>query len=152
MIRTDNGREYVNKHFQTILQEHGIVHQTTVPYSPQQNGVAERANRTIMEAGRCMLQDAGMDQRFWAEALNTAIFIKNKSPSKAQQLMMENQTIEEALSGPEKEHWREAIEDEYKLFEKNKAWSLTLLPEGKKAVRCKWVFKKLGPEGIKHAL
>lgn len=69
MIRTDNDREYVNKHFQTFLQERGIVYQTSVPHSPQQNGVAERANRTSVEAGRCMLQDAGMDRRFWAEAL-----------------------------------------------------------------------------------
>lgn len=322
-LRTDNGREYVNKQFQTFLQEHGIEHQTTVPYSPQQNGVAERANRTTVEAGRCMLQDAGLDRRFWAEALNTAIFIKNKSPSKAVRgttpeekwsgkkvdlsnlkifgcvayamipnekrkkldakskkyifvgycneskgyrlidpenpskciksrdvqflegkmykdlsINQENfttdceinltynetdvvstkednndnpfptielsdsntsatttsssfaddpndvtwnpdmtldqessfyedvegsantvfamsavshngepQTIEEALLGPEKEFWKKAIEDEYKSFEKNKAWNLTLLPPGKKAVKCKWVFKKkLGPE------
>lgn len=322
-LRTDNGCEYVNKQFQMFLQEHGIKHQTTVPYSPQQNGVAERANRTIVEAGRCMLQDAGMDRRFWAEALNMAIFIKNKSPSKAVrgttpeekwsgkkvnlsdlrvfgcvayamipyekrkkldpksrkyihvgycseskgyrlidpddpskiiksrdvhfleekmykdvkssqkncindcELKLTNndtdtdmgtsgnnqqtdhpnletvelsetsssdssyvndpndvtwnpdmtmdhmsseyedieeganavvtmtvshgeepQTIQEALSGPEREHWKEAIADEYKSFEKNKAWSLTTLPDGKKAVKCKWVFKKkLGSEG-----
>ncbi|XP_061704185.1 uncharacterized protein LOC133515631 [Cydia pomonella] len=43
-----------------------------IPYCAAQNGVAERANRTVMQAGRCMLQDAGMDPRFWAEALNTA--------------------------------------------------------------------------------
>lgn len=60
----------------------------------------------------------------------------------------EPQTIQEALSGPEREHWKEAIADEYKSFEKNKAWSLTTLPDGKKAVKCKWVFKKkLGSEG-----
>lgn len=60
----------------------------------------------------------------------------------------EPQTIQEALSGPEKEHWKEAIADEYQSFEKNKAWSLTLLPEGKNAVKCKWIFKKkLGSDG-----
>lgn len=95
ILRSDNGREYVNKQFQIYLQEHGIEHQTTVPYSPQQNGVAERANRTIMESGRCMLQDAGLDRRFWAEALNTSIFIKNKSPSKA----VRGTTPEEKWSG-----------------------------------------------------
>ncbi|CAG9104628.1 unnamed protein product [Plutella xylostella] len=322
-IRTDNGCEYVNNQFQMFLREHGIEHQTTVPYSPQQNGVAERANRTIMEAARCMLQDAGMDKRLWAEAVNTAIYIKNKSPSRAvkgttpeekwtgnkvdlsnlrtfgcvayamipgqkrrkldakskryifvgycteskgyrlidpedlskciksrdvqflenkmasdlkllkddsatssqinltsniednenasqrdeeEELMPvieildsshtdsdscvsdnasdatwtpgmatdatssdyedveesaaivrsatemcqfdEPLTIQDALSSPEKEHWKKAIADEYESFEKNKAWNLTLLPEGKKAVKCKWVFKKkLGPNG-----
>lgn len=94
-LRTDNGREYVNKQFQMFLREHGIEHQTTVPYSPQQNGVAERANRTIMEAARCMLQDAGMDKRFWAEAVNTAIYIKNRTPSKA----VRGTTPEESWSG-----------------------------------------------------
>lgn len=322
MLRTDNGREYINKNFQMFLQQCGIKHQTTVPYSPQQNGVAERANRTIMEAGRCMLQDAGLDRRFWAEALNTAIFIKNKSPSKAvrgttpeekwygtkvnlsnlrvfgciayamipnekrkkldkkskmyifvgycseskgyrlidpddpskciksrdvqfledkmykvfkgnqgncmsdcqldftssendtanniennNSLQINNtvvelsdsstsdssciddpndvtwnpnmtteetssddeefteavntavtmtapcrddepQTIKEALSGPEKTYWEEAIAEEYESFEKNRAWTLTQLPKGKKAVKCKWVFKKkMGLEG-----
>ncbi|KAG6457289.1 hypothetical protein O3G_MSEX010208 [Manduca sexta] len=314
MLRTDNGREYVNKQFQSFLQEHGIKHQTTIPYSPQQNGVAERANRTIMEAGRCMLQEAGLDRRFWAEALNTAIYIKNKSPSKAVRGMtpeekwsgnkvnlsnlkvfgcvayaltpnekrkkldakskqfvfvgycneskgyrlidpenpskcvksrdvqfleekmykalktnqenftitdcqmnltndnvndinttennstssptkiyvanssdsdssyfddthdvtwnpdmtevpesdseyeetasmvvamtaaespcVEPQAIDEALSGPDKEHWRNAIEEEYKSFEQNKAWTLTQLPANKKAVKYKWGFKK----------
>ncbi|XP_048482811.1 uncharacterized protein LOC119691389 [Plutella xylostella] len=174
-----------------FLREHGIEHQTTVPYSPQQNGVAERANRTIMEAARCMLQDAGMDKRLWAEAVNTAIYIKNKSPSRAvkgttpeekwtdatwtpgmatdatssdyedveesaaivrsaTEMCQSDEplTIQDALSSPEKEHWKKAIADEYESFEKNKAWNLTLLPEGKKAVKCKWVFKKkLGPNG-----
>lgn len=82
-IRSDNGKEYVNNKFQAYLDQHGIRHQTTVPYCPQQNGVAERANRTIIEAARCMLQEAKLAKPFWAEAVNTAIYIKNKSPSKA---------------------------------------------------------------------
>lgn len=82
-LRTDNGREYVNDKFQKCFSEHGIQHQTTVSYSAPQNGVAERANRTILEAARCMLQDAGLSKQFWAEAVNTAIYIKNKSPTKA---------------------------------------------------------------------
>lgn len=81
--RTDNEHEYVDKEFLAFLKKHDIQHQTTVPYSPQQNRVTERENRTIMEAALCMIQDARMDKSFWAEAVNTAIYIKNKSPSKA---------------------------------------------------------------------
>lgn len=83
ILRGDNGCEYVNNRFQAYLKEHGIVHQTTVPYCPAQNGVSERANRTIMEKARCMLQDAGLDKQFWAEAVKTAVYIKNRTPTKA---------------------------------------------------------------------
>lgn len=83
MLRSDNGLEYVNKKLQVYLEQHGIIHQKTVPYSPAQNGVSERANRTIVEKARCMLQDAGLDKRFWAEAVQTAVYIKNRTPTKA---------------------------------------------------------------------
>lgn len=83
VLRSDNGGEYINSNFQMFLKDNGIRHQTTVPHSPQQNGVAERANRTIMEAARCMLQDANLAQEFWAEAVNTAVHIRNHCPTKA---------------------------------------------------------------------
>lgn len=74
--RTDKEHEYVDKEFLAFLKKHDIQHQTTVPYSPQQNRVTERENRTIMEAALCMIQDARMDKSFWAEAVNTAIYIE----------------------------------------------------------------------------
>lgn len=83
ILRSDNGGEYINTRFKQYLSQCGIRHHTTVPHCPQQNAVAERANRTIMEAVRCMLLEAGLDQRFWAEAANTAVYIKNRSPTKA---------------------------------------------------------------------
>lgn len=79
-IRSDNGTEYVNKQFEKFCEENGIIHQKTVPYTPQLNGVAERMNRTILERIRCMLIDADLDQEFWAEALNTATVIMNLIP------------------------------------------------------------------------
>ena len=54
-LRTDNGGEYTSKEFSVFCQEAGIVHQLTVPYSPQQNGVSERKNKTVMEMTRCIL-------------------------------------------------------------------------------------------------
>lgn len=83
ILRSDNGGEYINTRFKQYLSKCGIRHHTTVPHCPQQNAVAERANRTIMEAVRCMLLEAGLDQRFWAEAANTAVYIKNRSLTKA---------------------------------------------------------------------
>lgn len=54
-LRTDNGKEYINKNFDSYLKKHGIMHQTTNPYTPEQNGVSERMNRTLIERSKCML-------------------------------------------------------------------------------------------------
>lgn len=81
VLRSDNGGEYVNFAFQKYLESSGIAHQTTVPYCSQQNGVAERANRTIMDKARCLLQEAGLSKAYWAEAVNTAVYLKNRSPT-----------------------------------------------------------------------
>ncbi len=78
VLRTDNGGEYVSNKFKSYLEEHGIVHQTTIAYTPQQNGVAERMNRTLIDLVRSMLHDANLDKKFWAEALNTAVYIRNR--------------------------------------------------------------------------
>ncbi|UYV77601.1 hypothetical protein LAZ67_15001684 [Cordylochernes scorpioides] len=81
-IRTDNGREYVNRQVEDFLNQSGIKHQLTVPYSPAQNGVAERKNRSLMEMTRCMLFDSGLPQSLWAEAVTTANYLHNRIPSK----------------------------------------------------------------------
>ncbi|CAG9135108.1 unnamed protein product [Plutella xylostella] len=83
ILRSDGGGEFVNSQFQKFLKEAGIRHQTTVPHSPAQNGVVERANRTVMEAARCMMQQAGLGMEYWAEAVNTAVYLKNRSPTRA---------------------------------------------------------------------
>jgi transposase InsO family protein len=80
ILRTDNGGEYVNERFKKFLQKQGITHQLTTPYTPEQNGVAERMNRTLIERVRCMLIDADLDKRYWAEAANTAAYLVNRVP------------------------------------------------------------------------
>lgn len=55
----------------------------TCVYSPQQNGVSERMNRTIMDKVRCMLSETGLEQKFWAEAGSTAVYLINRSPNSA---------------------------------------------------------------------
>ncbi len=78
-LRTDNGGEYLSKEFQTYLASKGIEHQLTVPHSPQQNGVAERLNRTLVESARAMLSHSNLANIFWAEAISTAAYLRNRT-------------------------------------------------------------------------
>ena len=80
ILRSDNGTEYLNKDLGTFLDSKGVVHQTTVRYTPEQNGAAERLNRTLMDRMRAMLEDSGLPKELWAEAALTACFIRNRSP------------------------------------------------------------------------
>lgn len=82
-IRTDNGKEYCNSNFERFLANCGITHQTSNPYSPQQSGVAERMNRTLVEKARCMMYNADLPKPIWAEAIATAAYVVNRSPTKS---------------------------------------------------------------------
>lgn len=82
-LRTDNGREYMSGEFTAFLKTLGIKRELTVQYTPQQNGVAERANRTIVEMARCLIIESGLPQSLWAEAVNTAVFLRNRCPTKS---------------------------------------------------------------------
>lgn len=79
ILRTDNGGEFCNGEMDNYLKKEGIIHQKTTAYTPEQNGVCERANRTVVEKGRCLLFDAKLEKKFWAEAANTAVYLKNRS-------------------------------------------------------------------------
>ncbi|KAH9782975.1 hypothetical protein KPL71_009140 [Citrus sinensis] len=79
-LRTDNGGEYTDGEFLAFCKQEGIQRQFTVAYAPQQNGVAERMNRTLTEIIRAMLRTAGLPNSFWAEAAKTACYIVNRSP------------------------------------------------------------------------
>ena len=82
-LRSDNGGEYTSTEFTSYLTKEGIKHQVTTPHTPQQNGVAERLNRTLIESVRTMLADSKLPHRFWAEALSTAVYLRNRSSTKA---------------------------------------------------------------------
>jgi transposase InsO family protein len=81
-LRSDNGKEYTSTQFNLFCDDAGIVHQLTTPYTPQQNGVSERRNRSVMEMARCMLHEKDLPKPFWAEAANTAVFLQNRLPTK----------------------------------------------------------------------
>ncbi|GKV01273.1 hypothetical protein SLEP1_g13839 [Rubroshorea leprosula] len=87
--------EYTSHRFQQFLQQHGIHHQLTIPYTPQQNGVSERKNRSILNMARCLLFEKNLPKNFWAEAVYTAVHLQNRLPTKA----IEGTTPFEAWSG-----------------------------------------------------
>ena len=76
-LRSDNSGEYSSKEFDVFLTSKGIAKQRSIPRTPQQNGVAERMNRTIQEAARSMLHAAGLSDAFWVEAVAKAVVLRN---------------------------------------------------------------------------
>eukprot|EP00253_Pinus_taeda_P006200 PITA_06200 len=103
-LRTDNGGEYVNTTLRNLCLQSGIQLQYIVPYTPQQNGVAERKNRSLKEMASYMLHANSLPHKLWAEALNCANYIQNRSPHRS----IKNQTPFESWSGtkPEITHLR----------------------------------------------
>ena len=85
-LRTYNGLEFCNLQFNSFCKEEGMVRHRTCTYTPQQNGVAEHLNRTIMNKVRSMLSESGFEVRLWAEAAATAVYLINRSPLSAIQM------------------------------------------------------------------
>ncbi|KAJ9516033.1 hypothetical protein QJQ45_024475, partial [Haematococcus lacustris] len=85
-IRTDNGTEYVNSRMREYCASKGIVHQHSAPYSPQQNGAAERLNRTIFEKARSIIHSADISLSFWAHAVKFANHVRCLLPVSGQPL------------------------------------------------------------------
>ena len=81
-FRSDNGTgEYNNSIFQQILSERGITYEPSTPYTQHQNGVSERTIRSINDMARSMLHDSKLPEIFWSEAVNTAVYLRNRSPT-----------------------------------------------------------------------
>ncbi|KAK1601186.1 hypothetical protein QYE76_008356, partial [Lolium multiflorum] len=77
-IKTDNGTEFKNYIMQEFVDDEGIMHEFSAPYTPQQNGVVERKNRTIIEMARTMLSEFNLPHNFWGEAISTAVHYSNR--------------------------------------------------------------------------
>lgn len=82
-FRSDNGGEYMSQELDTWLKENGIRHETSIARTPEQNGVSERENRTVVESARSMLLTSNLPREMWAEAVNCANYVLNRVPSKA---------------------------------------------------------------------
>ncbi|WVZ81153.1 hypothetical protein U9M48_028565 [Paspalum notatum var. saurae] len=77
-IRSDNGREFDNTNIEEYCDEVGIKHEFSATYTPQQNGVVKRKNGTLITLARSMLDEYGTNEKFWAEAINTACYASNR--------------------------------------------------------------------------
>jgi transposase InsO family protein len=101
-FRTDRGGEFLNREMAEFCQSRGIQHQKTNPYSSQENGVAERLNRALVERARALLSNSGLEKEFWAEAIHTVNHLRNRNVSR-----VHGRTLE-VLTGkiPSVEHLR----------------------------------------------
>ncbi|CAL9001225.1 unnamed protein product [Prunus brigantina] len=109
-LRSDQGGEYTSMEFDIFCVDVDMERQLTTPYTAQQNGVAERKNRTIVEMAKCMMLEKKIPFEFWAEAVNTSVYILNRCPTK----VLLKKTPFEAYSGrkPRIKHLRKG----YKLY------------------------------------
>ncbi|GJR12364.1 putative ribonuclease H-like domain-containing protein, partial [Tanacetum coccineum] len=105
IIRSDNGTEFKNKVMDDFCREKGIKREYSVARTPQQNGVAERRNRTLIEAARTMLADSKLPTTFWAEAVSTACYVQNR----VLVVKPHNKTPYELFRGTSEENSQECI-------------------------------------------
>jgi transposase InsO family protein len=78
---SDRGGEFLNQAFAEMVAACGITHILAPPYTPQHNGFAERANQTILDKARGLMKSSNLPRSFWAEAVNTAVFLSNLLPT-----------------------------------------------------------------------
>jgi transposase InsO family protein len=83
VLRTDNGGEFMAAEFTSYYADKGVQRHYSVPYSPQQNDIIERRNQTVLGMAQALLKQRGMSAVFWREAVVTAVYILNRSPTKA---------------------------------------------------------------------
>jgi transposase InsO family protein len=76
-IRSDNGTKFKNSQIEGFLEEEGFKHEFSSPYTPHQNGVMDRKNRTLLDMVRTMLDEYKTPDRFWVEAINNACYSIN---------------------------------------------------------------------------
>lgn len=81
IVRSDNGTEFVNGKFQKNFKNNGIIHQTTCAYTPQQNGVAERKHRHLLNVARSLLFHSGVPLKYWGDVVLSAAYLVNRTPS-----------------------------------------------------------------------
>jgi len=95
VLRTHNGGEYTSIEFGDLCKEEWIKRELTVPYNPQQNGVAQRKNRSIVEVVKAMIHDQNLSMFLWEKVSNTTIYVQNMSSHH----ILGDKTLEEAFIG-----------------------------------------------------
>lgn len=127
-VRSDNGIEFT--YLGNYFSKHGIVHETSCVGTPQQNGRVECKHRHILNVARALRFQANLSIKFWGECILTAGYLINRNPS----LILHGKTPYEILYG-------KTPPLEIQALENNDPWTMESLPLGKKAIRCKWVYR-----------
>ncbi|MBW0549240.1 hypothetical protein O181_088955 [Austropuccinia psidii MF-1] len=78
---TDGGGDFINQPFKELAEQHGFTHIVASPYTPENNGIAERENRTILDKAQCLLLSSCLPKQYWSEAINTATYLTNILPT-----------------------------------------------------------------------
>ena len=141
-VRSDRGGEFLSNAFKEICEQGGIRRQFTAPYSPQQNGVVERRNRTVMEIARSLLKGMKILGMFWGEAVRHSVHLLNRLPTRP----MGDRTPFEAWNGRKpqlghlkvfgcKAHVRPAMPHLKKLGDRSVPMVYFSVEEGSKAHR-----------------
>jgi transposase InsO family protein len=94
-LRSNNGGEHISNEFKDFCSKEGIRRELIAPHKPQQNGVTERKNRTIVGATRAMLHDQGLPMHLWVEACNIVVYVQNCCPHR----VLGMSTPKEAFTG-----------------------------------------------------
>ncbi|GJT94703.1 retrovirus-related pol polyprotein from transposon TNT 1-94 [Tanacetum coccineum] len=166
-IRTDNGTKFVNQTLREYYEKVGISHETSVARSPQQNGVIERRNHTLIEAARTMLIFAKSPLFLWAEVVATACYTQNRSIDHPLEniigeldrlvstrlqlheqalfcyydsflIVIEPKTYKDALT---QSCWIEGMQEELNEFERLGVWELVPRPDKVMVITLKWIYK-----------
>ncbi|RVW60936.1 Retrovirus-related Pol polyprotein from transposon RE1 [Vitis vinifera] len=153
VLKSDNAKEYFTSSLSTYLQNHGIIHISSCVDTPQQNGVAERKNRHLLEEEEKTGIRARITVNMWPiYDSNSSLPEENIGEDRAEEVLIPSiddstlpialrkgvpNTIQEALKISE---WKKAVQDEIDALEKNGTWTITDLPVGKRPVGCKWIF------------
>lgn len=82
-FRSDRGGEFNSTEFKEYCSDQGVKHYTTAPYSPQQNGVVERRNQSVVEMARCLMKSMGVPASFWGEAVKNVVHLLNRAPTRS---------------------------------------------------------------------
>ncbi|TYK23426.1 gag/pol protein [Cucumis melo var. makuwa] len=137
-LRSDRAAEYMDLRFQDYLIEHGIQSQLSAPSMPQQSGVSERRNRTLLDMVCSMMSFAQLPDSFLGYALETTIYILNKVPSKSV-----FETPYELWKGRKDcDQWVKAMDLETESIYSNSVWTLVDQPNDVKPIGCKWIYKR----------
>ncbi|KAH9668902.1 Integrase catalytic domain-containing protein [Citrus sinensis] len=158
-LRTDNGGEYTDGEFLAFCKQEGIQRQLTIAYTPQQNGVAERMDKTLTERIRDMLRTAAPVHEEQEPIKSKAPEVRRSTCERqpptchseyvteinvAYCLLTEDgepSTFHEVLNSSDVAFWMTAMQEEIEALHKNKTWELIPLPHGRKAIGNKWVYK-----------